>query len=359
MRALSILMLLLPLDALAVCPGGGSESIWYTDADRDGWGVQDGNQTAACDPPAAQGWADRDGDCNDGDADINPGASEVCDDVGTDENCDGSANGPDAAGQLNLYEDADGDGAGDPDRGTSSCIPLAGYVFAPDDCDDSDPAINPLASERCNQLDDDCDGEIDEDPDPERAPRWYPDADGDGSGDGSAEPVVGCDQPQGHVRDDRDCDDDDEMVGPTMREACTPSADDKNCDGLTGPEDGDGDGFAACEDCDDANPDAFPGADDPPYDGVVTDCERADDFDADGDRAIAIAWGGDDCDDLDPATFPGADDLPGDGIDQDCDGEDAVGPPERSCDGCHTGPGPSGGLMLVLFAAARRQRRTP
>ena len=56
-----------------------------------------------------------------------------------------------------------------------------GYL-SDSDCDDSDPAINPSAQEVCNNVDDDCDGEIDiEDPDVEGTSSWPVDADGDGS----------------------------------------------------------------------------------------------------------------------------------------------------------------------------------
>src|SRR5262245_19552302 len=56
-------------------------------------------------------------DCDDGNASINPGATEVCDAVYTDEDCDGAADDADAGGAVgktNQYADADGDGYGAP-----------------------------------------------------------------------------------------------------------------------------------------------------------------------------------------------------------------------------------------------------
>lgn len=49
--------------------------------------------------------------------------------------------------------------------------------------------------------------------------------------------------------------------------------------------------------------------------------------DADGDGSRAAECGGDDCDDADPEVHPGAEEVDGDGVDGDCDGRDDVGPP--------------------------------
>ncbi len=58
------------------------------------------------------------------------------------------------AGTL-YFPDDDGDGYGDPARGEELCVPPAGYVALPDDCDDADPTVNPGAVDLC---DDDGDG---------------------------------------------------------------------------------------------------------------------------------------------------------------------------------------------------------
>jgi len=67
----------------------GLSSSWWPDADADGWGA--GAAVEACDAP--EGYADRDGDCDDGDAAIHPEASDT-DGDGVDSDCDGS-DGPD------------------------------------------------------------------------------------------------------------------------------------------------------------------------------------------------------------------------------------------------------------------------
>lgn len=61
-----------------------------------------------------------------------------------------------------FYEDSDGDGYGNPAATVSECTAPVGYVANPDDCDDTDPAVNPGETEVCNGIDDNCDGTVDE-----------------------------------------------------------------------------------------------------------------------------------------------------------------------------------------------------
>jgi len=78
-----------------------------------------------------------------------------------------------------------------------------GYTVEDGDCDDEDANVSPAAEEDCDGIDNDCDGDIDE----ELMVTFYADVDGDGFGDPLA-PQLGCEQPEGHVSDNTDCDDD-------------------------------------------------------------------------------------------------------------------------------------------------------
>jgi hypothetical protein len=81
--------------------------------------------------------------------------------------------------------------------------------------------------------------------------------------------------------------------------------------------DGDGDGFISAEDCDDSDPDSYPGADEV-CDGADNDCDDDidEDFDVDMDGFATCA---DDCNDHDAGINPEADEIC-DGADNDCDG---------------------------------------
>jgi|GEM_PF-6451669 len=61
-----------------------------------------------------------------------------------------------------FYADADGDDFGDASQTAMACTAPSGYVSNDDDCDDTDENVNPNATEVCNDIDDDCDGQVDE-----------------------------------------------------------------------------------------------------------------------------------------------------------------------------------------------------
>ena len=208
---------------------------------------------------------------------------------------------------------------------------------ASEDCDDESDAINPGATELCDGVDNDCDGDVDEGV----ADTWYLDADDDGYGNPDAT-TDACAQPDGYVDNDEDCNDSDVAFQPGAPEFCE-DPNDYNCDGSVGYEDADGDGVAACEDCDDT--DAIISPDAPEIcDGIDNDCDG--DIDVDADPTVAFTWyfdgdqdgygdpaysinscdppfgyadNADDCDDTSELAFPGGVEVC-DELDNDCDG---------------------------------------
>ena len=138
-----------------------SMTSFHVDGDGDGHG--DPSATVlACDLPT--GAVEDASDCNDTDASIHPGASEICDDGGVDEDCDGQADDADPSVDPSTaslwYADGDLDGYGDPATGVLACAAPPSHVDDATDCNDGDPDTNPGASEVCNGNDDDCDGSI-------------------------------------------------------------------------------------------------------------------------------------------------------------------------------------------------------
>ncbi|MCB9742047.1 MAG: putative metal-binding motif-containing protein [Alphaproteobacteria bacterium] len=134
----------------------------------------------------------------------------------------------------------------------------------------------------------------------------------------------------GGIRGEPDCDDGNPNIYPGADDPWYDGID-SNCDGVN-DWDKDGDGYVKenCEqygctgepgDCNDENPDVNPAATEIWYDNIDGDCDDSDDFDADGDGSrIVTASGGQDCNDADPTIGPHATEIWYDGVDQDCDG---------------------------------------
>jgi hypothetical protein len=239
---------------------GHDRDLFFTDDDRDGYGVPYPS-VLACESPGNR-WSRNDEDCDDADADAHPDAQETCRDG--DEDCDGLEgdfdDSVDPTTYRRFYRDADLDAHGNPDRTTRACQAPPGYVPTDDDCDDADPNFSSNI--------------------------YYADADDDGFGDPSA-PVNGCTRPAGTSTNRLDCDDTDPDItnehdwyedvdgdgwgdGPSLGFGCTPP----------GP-----DLAPAPGDCDEADPDENPGTPEDCTDGLDQNCNGL--FDCDDEDCVS------------------------------------------------------------------------
>ena len=276
------------------CDGNIDEGVittYYADTDGDGFG-DPANAIDGCSAP--MGYVIDNTDCDDTDPNNFPGNTEVCD--GFDNDCDGMV---DEDGGNTYYADTDDDGFGDPNNTTVACSAPMGFITDNTDCDDNDPYNYPGNTEVCDGQDNDCDGDIDENGNVV----FYADTDSDGFGDPN-NTVLACSLPVGYTIDNTDCDDTDPNSFPGNPEVCDGA--DNNCDGnfdegvlLTFYADADEDGYG------DSNV-------------IMTGCFAP----------VGFVSNDGDCDDADPDNFPGNPEVC-DGFDNNCDGivDEGCGPP--------------------------------
>ena len=258
-------------------------------------------------------------DCNDNNANVNPGATEVCDNL--DNNCNGQTDegvintcsspgiipgqactiwmqcgtcpyNPSESGNALCDDEIDNDcdsaiDCADPGCdasdvcGGSNCqdSDSDGYFNLPDcgtqvDCNDNDGTIHPNAIDLpCDGIDQNCNGQ-------------------DNCGEGGTTPGT-SNQPPGQCIDPDndgvtncsnppDCNNNDPAIKPGLSETCN-DAKDNDCDGsidegctnlcANSPDD-DGDNYNACQDCNDDDASVHPGRDESCTNGVDDDCDN-------------------------------------------------------------------------------------
>jgi len=201
-------------------------------ADCDGVGGGD-----VCDPKPCNTDTDGDGyyadgpnkDCNDNNASIHPGATEVCN--GIDDNCNGQID--EGVATKTFYHDNDGDGYGNPFNYIEACSldqakSQGSFVATNTDCDDNDKSRYPDAEEVCDGIDNNCDGQVDEGV----KNVYYADKDGDGYGDPNDKtPTCADTPPAGYVDNNWDCNVYDAAISPGAPENSNNGKDD-NCNGV-------------------------------------------------------------------------------------------------------------------------------
>ncbi|MFT5680627.1 MAG: hypothetical protein ACI8RZ_001533 [Myxococcota bacterium] len=215
---------------------------WYPDGDGDGFGSQYDFVTG-CEQPS--NYLDNNADCDDNSAETYPGAVDedpkAC---MIDADADGygdSTPNPGVDAGTDCLDDDDRIYPGNVAEDLTLCLQdfdLDGYgdadpdtdgVDAGSDCDDADFESYPGAPEYCNKADNDCNGTEDDDYAVD-AVVWYQDLDSDDYGDPDLTTYVSCSEPSGYTDNDEDCDDSDDGVNPEAQENCTDGLD-NDCNG--------------------------------------------------------------------------------------------------------------------------------
>lgn len=269
------------------------------DGDVDEGVDEDGDTYATCSIPDLI-------DCDDTNAEIHPGMDEICD--GEDNDCNGSADDADLDGDGYISEACGGPDCDDnsadayPGRPESceSGAPIDndcdgeidegydadddGWTFCAGDCRDSDPQVNPDATEVCDGLDNNCNCT---------------------QGTDTNDDDVSCGPGDRNV--DEDYDQDEDGFIDRTEPLCS------DLYGIGAPHESSGD-------CDDSSEDFRPGAHEDPTDGADNDCDACTDECEDTDLDEY-----DNCDDTDLGD-PTCEDAPNgdDGLPADCEDSDAL-----------------------------------
>jgi hypothetical protein len=304
----------------------------FLDQDQDGYGNA---QITDFDCELLEGYVANGVDCNDENTVIHPNNNEFCDSL--DNDCNGIVD--DGLNYGDFYQDLDQDGFGQSETWINSCNQPFGFVAQDGDCNDWVNSINPSEIEICNDIDDNCNNEMDEGL---LFEVYYEDLDADGIGNIEVS-VIKCVLPFGFVAQHGDCQDNNANVNPNAGEQCGNGIDD-NCNGEIdeGCEfDLDDDGYTNAVDCNDDNSLINPGAaevcneSDDNCDGLIDEGLTAyfyyADFDGDGFGTNSVGYvscwmmdgfvlDNSDCDDDNSSVNPNMTELCGNQVDEDCDG---------------------------------------
>jgi hypothetical protein len=170
-------------------------------------------------------------DCDDDDPDRNPAAQELCDYENHEENCNGVTN---EGVTVVYYLDNDEDEYGTDSAQLQGCAdnpPTDHHIRQGGDCNDFNNAIKPGTLETCNDLDDDCNGTVDDESSALPYVSVYVDLDGDGYGTAAGAVFNTClrndsngdgalDPPLGFSVTNEDCNDTNSTVYPRAPELC-------------------------------------------------------------------------------------------------------------------------------------------